>query len=180
MSVCTDRVAIGLMQWPLTLTINDSVNPVRTGPEVISRGGALHVRGRLFYVLLASGSHLFGACGFVGTLLAKRLARQWIQIPRTFLVVFAQISYIFCVNGRSDPEVDAVPLSWSMEKCAQQCSTVDDMLSRTVLGCFLNVAHETSSTVDTCRTVLCFWTCAPTSSSHAELCTSVDARVHGT
>ena len=41
-------------------------------------------RARLFHIPPASSSHLFGVCETVGTLLAERLVRHWIQFRRQF------------------------------------------------------------------------------------------------
>ena len=40
---------------------------------------------------------------------------------------FGQISNIFYMNGRSDFEVDAVPLSCGMEKCARSMLQLPDL-----------------------------------------------------
>ena len=98
----------------------------------------------------ASGSLLFG----VGTLPAKCLVRPWIHVPRHFMVAFVHISFIFYVYGRSDFEVDAVPLSCGMEKCARSMLQLHDLpeLSVTVPEVFLDLCPgchgECSRTAD--------------------------------
>ena len=58
-------------------------------------------------MLLASGSQWFGVCEFVGTLIAERFVRQWIQFLRLFRRVFGLNSRSFYVLVFSALEVDS-------------------------------------------------------------------------